>query len=84
MGKRQDVVSEMTYFVHRMSDSDKVAFIQFVSKYRSSNSLVSMFKAIDLWDPKTEAKGLIKRIVKDQNGNAYKNFHRFKKKVFER
>ena len=83
MGKRQHAINEMVYHVHGMSDGDKVAFVQFMSKYRSCKSLVNMFRAFDSTDLNSEPKGLIKRIIEDQNGNAYKNFHRFKKKVFE-
>ena len=83
MGKRQDAIDEMVYHVRRMSDGDKVAFVQFMSKYRSCKSLVNMFRAFDSTQPNSSPKGLIKRIIDDKNGNAYKNFHRFKKKIFE-
>ena len=73
----------MVHHLRRMKDADKAAFVRFVSKYRSSKSLVHMFRAFENADPSTPFKGLLNSIQSNPNGKAYKTFHRFRKKVFE-
>ncbi|MEQ9063637.1 MAG: hypothetical protein RIE58_05640 [Vicingaceae bacterium] len=83
MGKQHLAILEMIYHIERMKDSDKVALVQFLGKYRSNKTLVNVFRSLENALPGKPYCGVLKTVLEKPNSAAYKNFHRFRKKLFE-